>query len=150
MDAQGKRFAIVASRWNEFIVKELVDGALDELRRHGTDDVEVFHVPGTWEIPPVVQALYERPAETRPHGIIALGCILQGATTHAQLLSADVSNTLMRMQVEYKAPVAWGILTPESTEQAIDRSGMKMGNKGREAALAAIELANVLEEAKGH
>lgn len=149
MDAKGKRFAIVASRWNEFIVKELVDGAIDELRRHGAEEFEIFRVPGTWEIPPVVQVLYERPAETRPHGIIALGCILQGATTHAQLLSADVSDALMRMQVEYKAPIAWGILTPESTEQAIDRSGMKMGNKGREAALAAIELANVLELAKG-
>lgn len=148
MDAEGKRFSIVASRWNEFVVKELVDGAVDELKRHGASEIEVIRVPGTWEIPPVVQVLYERPADSRPHGIIALGCILQGATTHAQLLSADVSDSLMRMQVEYKAPIAWGILTPESTEQAIDRAGMKMGNKGREAALAAIELANVLEKVK--
>jgi 6,7-dimethyl-8-ribityllumazine synthase len=143
LDGRGKRFAIVVSRWNELITKELLDGALDELARHGDPDVEVIHVPGTWEIPVVAAALLGR--SDKPHAILALGCILQGATAHAQLLGSDVGSALMRLQTEHRVPIAWGILTPDSQDQAMERAGMKLGNKGREAALAAIEMANVIE-----
>jgi 6,7-dimethyl-8-ribityllumazine synthase len=143
MDATGKRFAIVVSRWNELITKELLAGALDELRRFGDPEVEVIHVPGTWEMPPVVKALLSR--ESKPDGIIALGCILQGQTPHAALLGADVGSALMSLQTEFGTPVSWGVLTPDTQEQALDRAGLKLGNKGREAAQAAIELASVLE-----
>lgn len=145
INASDKRFAIVVSRWNELVTKELLAGALDELTRFGAEGIEVIHVPGTWEIPPVVQKLVSR-SEGRPHGVIALGCILQGQTPHAQLLGSDVGAALMSIQTASGVPVAWGVLTPDTQEQALDRSGMKFGNKGREAALAAIELASVLEQ----
>lgn len=144
MDASGKRIAIVVSRWNELVTKELLAGALDELKRMGDPEVEVIHVPGTWEMPPVVRALATR--ETKPHAVIALGCILQGQTPHAKLLGGDVGGALMNIQTTYGVPVAWGVLTPDTQDQALDRAGMKFGNKGREAAQAAVELASVLEQ----
>jgi 6,7-dimethyl-8-ribityllumazine synthase len=143
MDASGKRFVIVVSRWNEAITEALLSGALDELARHGDPEVTVVHVPGTWEIPPVVSELLSR--HERPDAVIALGCIMQGQTPHARLLGGDVSGALMGLQVQYATPVAWGILTPDTQEQAWDRAGLKMGNKGREAALAAIELSSALD-----
>lgn len=143
MDAGGKRFAIVCSRWNELVVKQLVEGALDELQVHGNPAVELIQVPGTWEMPVAVKALLSR-AEP-PHAVIALGCILQGQTPHAKLLGADVGSALMALQTEFGVPVSWGVLTPDTLEQALDRAGMKHGNKGREAALAAIEMASLLD-----
>lgn len=145
MNAAGRRFAIVVSRWNELITKELLDGALSELERYGATDVDVIHVPGTWEVPPAVVALTKR-AKNKPNAIIALGCILQGQTPHAQLLGGDVGGALMGLQVSSGIPISWGILTPDTQEQALDRAGLKLGNKGREAALAAIEMASVLEQ----
>ncbi len=147
MSAQGKRFAIVVSRWNELVTKELLEGALETLQRHGEPEIEVVRVPGTWEIPVAVKALLSR-AANRPHGIVALGCIMQGKTTHAQLLGGDVGSALMGLQVESGVPISWGILTPETQEQALERAGLKHGNKGREAALAAIEIASVVEQAR--
>lgn len=144
MDATNKRFAIVVSRWNEFVTKQLLEGALNELERHGQPDVQVVHVPGTWEIPAAVRKLVD--SDKRPDAVIALGCILQGETPHARLLGGEVSSALMAIQRELAFPVAWGVLTPDSAEQAIDRAGMKHGNKGREAALAAIEMVSVLEQ----
>lgn len=146
MSASGKRFAIVVSRWNEFVTKELFDGALDELERHGAKSVEVVHVPGTWEIPVAVRALLDRPATKRPNAVVALGCILQGQTPHAKLLGADVGGALMGLQTSTGVPISWGILTPETQDQALDRAGLKLGNKGREAALAAIEMASLLDQ----
>lgn len=143
MDASGRRFAVIVSRWNELVTKQLLDGAVDELERHGADEIEVVHVPGTWEIPAVATALLSRP--DRPDGIVALGCILQGATAHANLLATDVGEALMRLQTDHGLPIAWGILTPETQDQAWDRAGLKLGNKGREAALAAIETVSVIE-----
>lgn len=143
MNSDQKRFAIVVSRWNEIVTKELLDGAIDELERYGVPEVVVYHVPGTWEIPPLIHKLVS--SDAPPKGVIALGCILQGQTAHAQLLGADVGSALMQLQVESEIPIAWGILTPETLEQAFDRSGMKLGNKGREAALAAIEMAGLFE-----
>ena len=146
LDAKGKRFAIVVSRWNELVTKELLDGALSELKRLGDPDVEVIHVPGTWEMPPVVKALLSRDELKRPHAVIALGCIMQGQTPHAKLLGGDVGGALMNLQTSHAIPVAWGVLTPDTQDQALDRAGLKMGNKGREAAQAAVEAASVLEQ----
>jgi len=142
MDASGKKVAIVVSRWNELITKELLAGALDELKRYGDPAVTVIQVPGTWEMPPVVARLLT--STEKPDAILALGCILQGQTPHAALLGGDVGGALMSLQVEFQTPVAWGILTPDTQEQGLDRAGLKLGNKGREAAQAAIELMNVL------
>lgn len=143
MNAGGKRFTIVVSRWNELVTKQLLEGALDELEVHGAENVEVVHVPGTWEMPVAIAALLKR--ENRPDAVVALGCILQGQTTHAKLLGADVGSALMSLQTEYGVPISWGVLTPDTMEQALERAGMKHGNKGREAALAAIEMASLLD-----
>jgi 6,7-dimethyl-8-ribityllumazine synthase len=145
MDAKGKRIGIVVSRWNELVTKELLSGALDELDRHGAEEPEIVQVPGTWEIPVAAKAMIGRAGDDRPHALVALGCILQGATSHAQLLAADVGAALMNLQTQTGIPIAWGILTPESQADALERAGMKMGNKGREAALAAIEMASLVQ-----
>ena len=142
MDAKGKRIAVVVSRWNELITKELLEGAVDEIERHGAS-AEVVHVPGTWEIPVAAKALLDRAEAKRPHGIVALGCILQGQTPHAKLLGGDVGSALMGLQVSSGVPIGWGILTPDTQEQALERAGLKMGNKGREAALATLEMVSV-------
>lgn len=139
------RIAIIVSRWNELVTKELLEGSLDELSRAGVD-CEQFRVPGTWELPVAAKALLARAESTRPHGIVALGCILQGQTPHAKLLASDVSSALMRLQVETGVPIGWGVLTPESQEQALDRAGMKMGNKGREATLATLEMVQLVRD----
>jgi 6,7-dimethyl-8-ribityllumazine synthase len=146
MDASGKKFGIVVCRWNEYVNQMLLEGALDELKKHGDPEVLVVKVPGTWELPLAVRTLVE---SDKVDAVVALGTILQGATAHADMLASDVSTALMQMQVELKAPIAWGILTPDTQEQAIERAGMKLGNKGREAALAAIEMANVLGSLRG-
>jgi 6,7-dimethyl-8-ribityllumazine synthase len=145
MDGKGKRFAVIVSRWNELVTKELLEGALELFKRHGDPDVEVIHVPGTWEIPVAARALLSRDKK-RPDAIVALGCILQGQTPHAKLLGSDVGGALMGLQVETGVPIAWGVLTPDNQEQALDRAGLKHGNKGREAASAAIEMAAVVSE----
>ena len=144
MDGTGKRFAVIVSRWNELITKELLAGAVETLGRHGVTDPIIVHVPGTWEIPTAAKALVSK-SEGAPHAIIALGCIMQGQTTHAQLLGGDVGSALMNLQVQSGVPISWGILTPDTQEQALERAGLKHGNKGREAALAAIEMASIVE-----
>jgi 6,7-dimethyl-8-ribityllumazine synthase len=144
MVASKRQFVIIVSRWNELITKELTEGALEELKRHGAKKTVVIHVSGTWEIPPVAKKLLA--SKKKPDGIIALGCIMQGQTPHAKLLGSDVGGALMGLQTKYSTPITWGILTPDTQEQALDRAGLKMGNKGREAALAAIELADVLSQ----
>ena len=147
MDAAGRKGAIGVGRWNELVTKELLAGALDERKRYGDPEVTVIHVPGTWEMPPVIAGLLR--GESKPDAVIALGCILQGGTNHAALLGGDVGGALMSLQVEHGVPIAWGVLTPDTQEQALDRAGLKMGNKGREAALAAVETMNVLEAIRG-
>jgi len=143
MQAGIRSITIVVSRWNELVTKELLAGCLDELSRYGVDEPRVVHVPGTWEIPVAIKRiLTNTPA---PQAVVALGCILQGKTSHAQLLAGDVAGALMGLQVEHGVPIAWGILTPDDQEQALERAGLKLGNKGREAALAALEMASLLE-----
>lgn len=143
MDASGQHVVVVVSRWNELITKELVEGALETLRQCGDPEVSLIKVPGTWEIPVAVQSALEH---LRPNAVVALGCILQGQTTHAQLLAGDVSGALMNLQVAHGVPIAWGILTPDTAEQGLDRAGLKHGNKGREAATAAVEMLSLLNQ----
>lgn len=134
-----KTVAIVAAQWNELVVNALVEGAVDTLQSSGYESV-VIRVPGTWEIPLVAQKALQN-----HEGVVALGCILQGATTHAALLAGDVSSALMKLQMESGKPISWGILTPETQEQAFERAGMKLGNKGREAAGALVDSLRVID-----
>lgn len=145
-DASQLRIAVVSSRWNELVVKALAEGALETLASAGVEDPIVIQVPGAWEIPVTAKALV---TSVKPDAIIALGCILQGETAHAKLLASDVSKALMNLQVEFGVPISWGILTPDTAEQALDRAGMKHGNKGREAASAAIDMAILTRQIKG-
>lgn len=138
---EGKKAAVIVSRWNEFVTKELLEGALDELHRCGCESVKVIKVPGTWEMPPTAAKLLT--GKNRPDVIIALGCIIVGETIHGKLLSGDVSSALMSLQVQHQVPIGWGVLTPDDTDQAMNRAGLKMGNKGREAVLAALEAADI-------
>ena len=142
------RVIIVVSRWNEAVTKMLLEGAEEEIVRARGGDVEVHWVPGTWEIPIMVRHLLTD-GKGKPDLIVALGCILQGETPHAQLLGRDVSGALMQLQMEYGVPIGWGILTPDTMEQAFERAGMKLGNKGREAAQAALEVARKFAESTG-
>ena len=145
MLANGLSFAIVVSRWNEFLTKELLAGALDALRRHGADEskITVAWVPGSFEIPVAVQAL----AKTGKYdGIVALGAVIRGATTHYDHIAGAVTSGLSKIALDTGLPVAFGVLTVESIEQGIERSGSKAGNKGAEAALVAVEMANLLKQ----
>ncbi|MCH8275619.1 MAG: 6,7-dimethyl-8-ribityllumazine synthase [Armatimonadetes bacterium] len=145
MTAAGKRFTVIASRWNEFVTRQLVDGALRALRQNGAQEPDVVWVPGTWEMP-IAAA---RAAQSGADAVICVGCILQGATGHARQLSNLVAGALADLSLRAKVPVTWGVLTCETQEQAIERAGMKLGNKGEQAALAAIEITSVIEQVQG-
>ena len=133
------RFALVASRFNHFIVDRLVEGALDAIVRHGGSRQNVFlvRVPGSWEIPGVVARIAERRSVD---GIVALGAVIRGSTPHFDYVAAEVAKGVAAASIEHALPVAFGILTTDSIEQAIERAGTKSGNKGWEAALSAIEM----------
>jgi 6,7-dimethyl-8-ribityllumazine synthase len=139
MDASGKRFAVVSSRWNEFVTERLVEGALRAFRMHGNPEVNVAWVSGAWELPAASLAAAKAGAE----GVVCIGCILQGVTTHAQQLSNGVAAALADLTIRTGVPMTWGVLTCATQEEAIERAGMKLGNKGEEAALAVIEAASV-------
>ena len=142
LSAKGKRFAIVVARWNAVITDRLLQGALDGLYRSGTrkEDVELVRVPGAWEIPSAARAL----AETRRFdAIITLGVLLRGETAHYEAIYNEVSRGIGQSQQETGIPHAFGVLTCETLEQALDRAGLKAGNKGFEAAIAAIEMASI-------
>jgi len=135
-------FAIVVSRFNEFITKRLLDGALDCLRRHGADEkaIEVVYCPGAFEIAQVTRQL----GLTKKYdALICLGCIIRGETPHFEYIASAVTTGLTRLAQESDIPIAFGVLTTNTLEQAIDRAGAKNGNKGWDAALTAIELADV-------
>lgn len=142
-DLTGSLIGIVVSRWNELVTEELLKGALDELKQMGDPEVILVRVPGSWEIPLAATALSQKEGV---RGIICLGCILQGATHHAAMLGGDVAGSLMNLQLSTGIPIAWGILTPENQDQALERSGMKLGNKGREAASALAEMVTLLPQ----
>lgn len=142
MDEKGLRVGIVVTRWNEWVTKALLEGAQEELAAAGAS-VRVVQVPGAWEVPLAAAGLIQ---SGKVDAIVALGCILQGQTAHAGLLASDVASALMKLQVEHRTPISWGILTVETAEQAMDRAGLKHGNKGREAAQAALTMVEVLRQ----
>jgi len=144
MEGSGVRIGVAVSRWNELITKELLSGALETLKSAGVTDVVVAKVPGAWEIPLAAKALIGSGCQA----VVALGCILQGQTPHAQQLGAEVGSALMSLQVESGVPIAWGVLTPNTVEEALERAGLKLGNKGREAAGAAVEMLSLLAQIK--
>jgi 6,7-dimethyl-8-ribityllumazine synthase len=140
----GARFAIVASRFNDFIVDRLVDGAIDALVRHGVDPqrITVVRVPGSREIS---IACAKIASKEKVDAIIALGCVIRGATPHFDHVAAEVSKGTASVALDTGIPVAFGVLTTDSIEQAVERAGTKMGNKGFEAALTALEMVSVLK-----
>lgn len=145
----GARFALVAARFNHFIVDRLVEGALDAIARHGGNlgDVSVIRVPGAWEIPTVVSRIAQKRSV---EAIIALGAVIRGSTPHFDYVAAEVSKGIASASLQTGVPVAFGVLTTDSIEQAIERAGTKSGNKGWEAAMSAIEmvaLASALDSA---
>jgi 6,7-dimethyl-8-ribityllumazine synthase len=142
LDASGKKFAIVVSRFNAFITERLLQGALDGLVRSGArrPDIKIIRVPGSFEIPSAARTL----AETRQYdAIICLGCLLRGDTAHYDVIVNEVTRGIGQSAQETGVPHGFGVLTCDTLEQAIDRAGLKMGNKGLEAALAALEMANL-------
>jgi 6,7-dimethyl-8-ribityllumazine synthase len=145
LSAMGKKFAIVVARWNAVITDRLLQGSLDALYRSGCakDDVEIVRVPGAWEIPSAARTL----AESKKYaGIITLGVLLRGETAHYEAIYNEVSRGIGQSQQETGVPHAFGVLTCETLEQALDRAGLKAGNKGFEAAIAAIEMASIQEK----
>jgi len=141
--AGSEAYAIVVARFNDLVTQRLLDGALDTLRRHGVaeEKITVAWVPGSFEIPLAAEAL----AKTNRFGaIICLGAVIQGQTTHHEYINHQVAAAIMRLNQEFGIPVSFGVLTCQSMEQALDRAGGKAGNKGHEAALAAIEMVQLL------
>jgi len=148
LKGQGFRFAIVASRWNDFISSRLVDGALDALERLGADEkqVEVFKVPGAFEIPLLALRLAE---SEKFDAIICLGTIIRGQTPHFEYIAGEVTRGIGEAGLQTGIPVVFGVVTADTVDQAIDRAGVKLGNKGFEAATTAVELVNLYKEAFG-
>ncbi len=144
--ATGLKVGIVVSRFNALVTDQLLAGAVDALRRHGVKDadVDVFRVPGTFELPPVLR----RAARSgRYDAVVALGAVIRGGTPHFEYVAAEATKGVAHVSMECDCAVAMGILTCDTMEQALERAGVKAGNKGAEAAVAAIEQANVLREA---
>lgn len=142
--AEGKKFALVVSRFNDFITERLLEGALDGLLRSGArdEDIEVVKVPGAFEIPLMAKKMASM---ARYHAVICLGAVIRGATPHFDYVSAEVSKGIAMVGLESEIPVIFGIVTTDTIEQAIERAGTKAGNKGWSAAISAIEMANLIE-----
>ena len=143
--AEGLHFAIVASRFNELIVRRLLGGALDALKRHGADEAEidVAWVPGGFELPLVAGKLAD---SGKYDAVICLGAIIRGATPHFEYVAAEASKGIAQVALRTGMPVIYGVVTADTIEQAIERAGTKAGNRGADAAMAAIEMANLLRE----
>ncbi len=141
----GARFGLVVGRWNSFVVEHLVEGAVDCLKRHGAnaDNLEIVRVPGAMEIPLATKAMA---ASKKYDAIIALGAVIRGGTPHFEYVSNECTKGMASVSLEFNVPVAFGVLTVDTIEQAIERSGTKAGNKGEEAALSAIEMVNLLKQ----
>ena len=142
LNGQGFRFAIVASRWNDFISSRLVEGALDALERLGAEEkqVEVFRVPGAFEIPLLALRLAE---SEKFDAIICIGTIIRGQTPHFEYIAGEVTRGIGEASLQTGVPVVYGVVTADTVDQAIDRAGVKLGNKGFEAATTAVELVNL-------
>jgi len=141
--ARDLRFAIVAARFNDFVVEPLIRGALDALRRHGVVEkqIEIVRVPGAFDIPIVARKLA---LAHRHEALIALGCVIRGQTPHFDYVAGECAGGIARIALESGVPIAFGVLTTDTAEQAVDRAGGKAGNKGADAALVALEMANLL------
>lgn len=148
LNGQGFRFAIVASRWNDFITSRLVEGALDALERLGADEkqVEVFRVPGAFEIPLLALRLAE---SEKFDAIICIGTIIRGQTPHFEYIAGEVTRGIGEAGLQTGVPVVFGVVTADTVDQAIDRAGVKLGNKGFEAATTAVELVNLYKTVFG-
>lgn len=144
LDASGQRFGLVVSRFNSFICDRLVEGALDSLLRHGAsrEDIQIVRVPGAFEIPMTAKKMA---ATGRYDALICLGAVIRGATPHFDYVSAEVSKGVASVSLDAGIPVAFGVLTTDNIEQAIERAGSKAGNKGSEAAVTAIEMVNLFK-----
>ncbi|MBR4984348.1 MAG: 6,7-dimethyl-8-ribityllumazine synthase [Proteobacteria bacterium] len=140
--AQDLRIAIVVARFNSFITERLVEGALDTIRRHGGDleNVEIFKVPGCFEIPVAADKIA---SAGKFDAIVCLGALIRGATPHFDYIAAECTKGIAQLSLQYHLPMAYGVITADTLDQAIDRAGTKAGNKGAEAALAAIEMADL-------
>jgi 6,7-dimethyl-8-ribityllumazine synthase len=150
LSAEGRTFAIVASRFNDFVVKALLEGALDAIRRHGGDTgaVDVAWVPGSYEIP---VAAREMATSGRYDAVVCLGAVIRGATAHFDYVAGGAASGMSSVALETGIPIIFGVITTETIEQAIERAGTKMGNKGFEAAASAIEMANLMSKLReGH
>ncbi len=146
LNAEGFRFAVVASRWNEFITGRLVEGALDALERLGAKEgsVSIYRVPGAFEIPLLAKRLAQ---SRRFDAIICVGTIIRGQTPHFDYIANEVARGISQAGLESGVPVVFGIVTADTVDQAIDRAGVKLGNKGFEAGMTAVELANLYKQA---
>jgi 6,7-dimethyl-8-ribityllumazine synthase len=144
---KSKKFGIIASRFNDFLTKELVDGCLDTLLRHGAeeDDLAVVWVPGAFEIPAVAQKM-SRAKEY--DALICLGTVIRGSTPHFDFIAAEAAKGIAKVGLDSGIPVIFGIITADTIEQAVERAGTKDGNKGKDAALSAIEMVNVMAKLK--
>jgi len=142
LNGSGKKFAIAVSRFNEFITKKLLDGALDGLERHGVnpDDITIVWVPGAFEIPFVAKKLA---LSKKYDAVLAIAAVIRGSTPHFDFVSAEISKGIAAVSLESQVPVIFGVLTTDSIEQAIERAGTKAGNKGFDAAMTAIEMADL-------
>jgi 6,7-dimethyl-8-ribityllumazine synthase len=146
INAAGKKFAIIVSRFNHFVVESLLDGAVQTLKHYGEvadDNITVVRVPGAYEIPVTAKRLAQ---SGKYDAIIAVGAVIRGGTPHFEFVAGECNSGLGRVATEFGLPVAFGVITTDSLEQAIERSGSKAGNKGSEAALSALEMVNVLDK----
>ncbi len=143
LDARGLKFAVLCARFNNEITDKLLAGAVDALKRSGAsdDDIEIVKAPGSWELPFAAKAMAE---SKKPDAIIALGAVIRGDTPHFEYVAGQAASGLMAVQLETGIPVSFGVLTTNTIEQAMDRAGGKDGNKGYDAALTAIEMANLI------
>ena len=147
-NAKGKRFAIVAARWNEFIADKLIEGALDALAKTGADDaaIEIFRCPGAFELPGLARRIVDA---GKFDAVIVLGVVIRGATPHFDVIVNQVSRGIASIGSEARVAIGFGVLTCDSIEQAIERSGSKGGNRGADAAMAAVEMANLYSALAG-
>ena len=145
--AKGFKFALIVSRFNDFIVRKLMEGAMDALVRHGAEDkdIDTIKVPGAFEIPLVAKKLAK---SGKYDAVICLGAVIRGATPHFEYVASEVSKGIAAVNLETEVPVTFGVLTTDNIEQAIERSGSKSGNKGWDAAISAIEMVNLMQSIK--
>lgn len=145
LDAKDLRFAIIVSRFNSFITERLLEGALDALKRHGAEErqIDIYRVPGAFEIPLMAKHLA---GMREVDGIICLGAVIKGATPHFHYIASEVAKGIAQVSLDSGKPVSFGVITSENIEQAVERAGTKSGNKGFDAAMTIIEMANLLKK----